>query len=403
MTRSFFHTAHRLAVVLGLFAAAAGCKSFSIPESADAVTPKQVLRVRWVKPLISDVPNFLIPELAEEHDRFNPVETASAGFDTDKKRAFIGVSTGSLYCLDIKSGKTVWRFDIKDPIGAEPIYDAERKAIFFGADDGKFYALHARSGRKLWEFETGAEVRRKAILHNGNIYIVNGDNTVIALDPDSGKNLWQYRRPPLKGFSAAGHAGLVLVKGKLVTGFSDGYIVALDPLVGAVIWSQDLAADVEAPENSDIVKLMDADATPAAVGNVVVSASVDGGLFGINADNGNILWTDSQISMVTGLAVKDDTVYAARSDFGLSAIKAETGEVLWSVQFPAGNLQDPVVYDDLLLLSDSMYGLTVLSTLDGSLLQRLNQTKGFFARPSLHAGYMFILGNGGTLFAMSIL
>lgn len=383
---------------------ASGCKHFGNPDPTwTAEGGVQVLRVRWIKPLVSELPNFQVPEMAEEHDRFNPVEHGSAGFDTDKKRAFIGAAVGGLYCLDMASGKTVWRFDVGDPVGSEPIYDAERKTVFFGADDGKFYALHARSGRKLWDIDTGAEIRKKALLHNDTLYIINADNTVYALDPDSGETVWQYRRPPLKGFSASGHAGILFADEKIIAGFSDGYVVALDLLVGAAVWTRDLAENVEMPENEEIVKLVDADATPVVVGDILVGASVDGGLQGLNVKTGNVMWTNYKVSSVTGLAKSGDSVYAARSAFGLTAVDPATGIELWSVQFPAGNLLDPVVYDDLLILSDSIFGLTIVSAMDGSILQRLDPTVGFFARPSLYGGYLLVLGNGGTLFAMSIL
>ncbi len=382
----------------------AGCKSFHpVDPSTDPTPGLEVLRLRWVKQLAPTVPNFLVPELVEEHDRFNPIETASAGFDTDKRRVFIGSSVGGLYCLNVRNGETVWRFDVSDPVGSEPLYEPGRKYVYFGADNGKFYALHARSGRKIWELDSGAEIRKKAILHKDTLYIVNADNTVFALDPDKGDIIWQYRRPPLKGFSAAGYAGVVLAKDKIITGFSDGYLVALDPVLGAVVWSNDLASEVVVENKEGVVKLTDTDATPVVVGDVLVAASLDGGVFGLSVTTGNVVWTQPGVTAVTGLAAVHQVVYAARSAFGLTALDPTTGEPLWSMRFPAGNLLDPVVYDDLLLISDSEFGLYAVSALDGDLLQKLNQGEGFFARPSLHAGYLMILGNRGTLYAMSIL
>ena len=214
-----------------------------IAPSWESKAGTQVLRLRWVKKLHSPVPNFLIPEMAEENDRFNPIETSSAAFDTDKKGAFVGASVGGLYCLDMRRGETVWRFELSDPVGSVPIYDPTRKYVFFGADDGKFYAVHARSGRLIWSVDTEAEIRRKAILFNDTLYFVNASSTVFAVDPEKGEIVWQYRRPPVEGFSAAGHAGLTMTGDKLITGFSDGYMVALDPIVGSEIWTQDLAAE----------------------------------------------------------------------------------------------------------------------------------------------------------------
>ncbi len=397
-------TSAAITLLFALCFSFAGCKNLVPKDTGDDPAPTyQVLRLRWIKPLLSTLPNFLIPELAEEHDRFNPIETASAAFDTEKKRAFIGASAGGMFCLDIADGQIVWRFPLSDAVGSEPLYDASRKALFFGADDGKMYSLHARSGRKLWDADTGAEVRKKPILLNDTLYIINADNTVLALNPDSGETVWQYRRPPLKGFSGAGHSGIILTRNKLIAGFSDGYLVALDPITGAAVWDRDLAAEVDVSESSGQVRLVDADATPTVVDNVLVGASVDGGLQGVNVDTGNVLWTNPDVTTVTGLAESGGIVYAARSTLGLSALDPKTGKVLWFKGFPAGNLSDPIVYDDLMLVSDSMWGLAVLSLTDGTVLQRINQSEGMFARPSIYGGYLLVLGNGGTLYAMSIL
>jgi outer membrane protein assembly factor BamB len=363
----------------------------------------QVLRLRWVKKLAPKVPNFLIPEMVEEHDRFEPIETSSAGFDTDKKRAFIGAAVGGLYCVDIRSGDTVWRFNVNDPVGSHPLYDSDRKYVFFGADNGKFYAIHARSGRKIWVLDTGAEIRKRAILHKGTLYIATADNTVFALDPDNGEVVWQYRRPPLKGFSSAGYAGMVLEKNKLITGFSDGYLVALDPVIGNALWSRDLASEVSVDNKEGVVKLTDSDATPVIVGDVLVAASVDGGVQGLAVDSGRVVWTMPDIIGVTGLAQSHGVVYAARSGHGITALDPATGSIIWSSRFNAGTLLDPLVHDDVLLVSDSEFGLYVVAATNGELLQKVNQYEGFFARPSAFAGYLMIMGNSGTLIAMSIL
>jgi outer membrane protein assembly factor BamB len=365
--------------------------------------PISVLRLRWVKPLYPSVPNFLIPEMMEEHDRFNPIETSSAGFDSDLKRAFIGGSVGGLYCVDLFSGETVWRFDLADPVGGTPLYHAASKTVFFGADNGKFYALHARSGRKLWETTTDAEIRRVPILYNGTLYAGTAANTIIALDPESGELIWQYRRPPVEGFASSGYAGITLHDGKLITGFSDGYVAAIDAVAGTVIWEQDLASEILSMGADGTVKLIDVDATPLVAGDILVAASVAGGVQGLDVDTGTVLWTRPKVTGVTGLAYSRGRVYTARSSHGLTALDPEDGSTLWSHEFETGVLQDPLVHEDVLLVTDSVFGLYVVSADTGQLMQRLDQRKGFFARPSEGGGYVLVIGNNGTLYAMSIL
>jgi outer membrane protein assembly factor BamB len=388
----------------GLFLSTSGCggtrpSSYEAKEKAGI----QVLSLQWVKRLYPSLPNFLVPSLAEENDRFNPVETSSAGFDLELERVFIGTSQGDLYCLDWFRGDTIWRFTIKDPVGSKPLHDPTRKTVFFGADDGKYYALHSRSGRLLWATDTGAEIRRSTLAYKGTLYIINAANTVLALDPDSGEVLWQYRRPLLEGFSSAGHAGLARYGDYLITGFSDGYVVAINALTGSVAWEHDLAAEIMTVSPDGELRLVDADATPVVSGDILVAASVTGGLQGLEADSGTVLWTRPDISGVTGLAESNGLIYTARTNFGLTALNPNDGSIVWSEKFRTGVLQDPLPYNDVLLVSDSIFGFYVVSATTGKLMQRVDQREGFFARPSVGGGYMLIMGNFGTLYAMSIL
>jgi outer membrane protein assembly factor BamB len=239
--------------------------------------------------------------------------------------------------------------------------------------------------------------------YKGTLYINNAANTVLALDPDSGEVLWQYRRPLLEGFSSSGHAGLTRYNNYLITGFSDGYVVAVDALTGILVWEHDLAAEIAAVSPDGELRLVDADATPVVSGDILVAASISGGLQGLEADSGTVLWTHPDITGVTGLAESNGLVYAARTNFGLTAVDPADGRIIWSEEFRTGVLQDPVPYNDVILVSDSIFGFYVVSATTGKLMQRVDQRVGFFARPSVGGGYMLIMGNFGTLYAMSIL
>ena len=362
----------------------------------------QVLKLRWAKSLAPSLPNFMIPEMVEEHDRFEPIETSSAGYDLDRRRAFIGSSVGGLYCLGIEFGETVWRFDLDHPVGSTPVFDEDRKYVYFGADDGKLYAVHARSGRLIWSFDTGSEIRRSGLLYQDTLYIGNAGGILMAVNPDNGEVVWQYRRQPIEGFVSAGYAGVGISGSNLITSFDDGVVVSVDASAGTEVWSSDLAREVSRDSNDQSVQLVDCDATPVVVGDVVVAASVAGGVYGLDADSGAVLWTRPDVDHVTGLASREGTVFASRSGVGLAAIDPSSGRILWSKSFQAGVLQDPVVYDDTLLVADSEMGLHVVSVGTGDLLQRIDQREGFFARPSLHGGYLLILGNRGVLYAMAV-
>jgi outer membrane protein assembly factor BamB len=105
---------------------------------------------------------------------------------------------------------------------------------------------------------------------------------------------------------------------------------------------------------------------------------------------------------VTGLAADLGTVYAALAGKGLVALDGTTGQTQWTQAATTGVLQDPVVFRDVIIVSDSEFGLAVFSNAGGRLLQRLDPKTGIFARPAVLGSYALVLGNRGTLFGMSI-
>jgi outer membrane protein assembly factor BamB len=361
-----------------------------------------VLKQRWIKHLCPQLPNFQIPEMVEKHDRFNPVETSAAGYDTDLRRAFIGAAVGGLYCLDLRFGETVWRYDLGDAVGSTPLYDPGRKRVYFGADDGRLYALHARSGRRIWSVETGAEIRGRIHLHDDTLFLANADNTVLAVDPEDGQVVWRYRRPPLEGFSAWGYADVALSGTRLYAAMADGTFACLEAISGELLWNHDLSAEAVAEAREGTLTLYDADATPVVVDGVAVAASLAGGMVGVDAETGSVRWTRPDLSRVTGLAADHGVIYATLTGGGLLCIDPRDGALLWRSSFGRGVQPDPVPYDDVLLIADSEAGLFVVSNADGRVLQRLDQKEGFFARPSTHGGFALVLGNRGTLFAFAI-
>jgi outer membrane protein assembly factor BamB len=391
------------ALLAALLAAACGSAPFVDPAWRSKAGV-QVLRLRWTKDLSPSLPDFYIPEMVEQHDRFHPLETGGAAFDTDKRRVFIGAAIGGLYCLDVQNGATVWRFGVDDPVGSTPRYDSQRKRVYFGADDGVLYAVHARSGRLLWKTDTGAEIRRSIAMRDDTLYLANADNTVYAIDPDAGEVIWRYRKPPVEGFSAAGYADILFAGSSAIAAFADGTITSLDAVTGAPLWSADLAGEVVSATGEGEINLVDADATPVLVGDTLAAASVSGGLWGLDAETGNVRWNRTDLIGVTGLAAANDNIYAAfAGGKGLCAISPDSGRTLWCSAFGLGVLQDPVLYEDVFLVADSEAGLFVVATSTGKVLQRLDDRGGFFSRPVEFAGYLLVMGNRSAVYALSVL
>lgn len=149
------------------------------------------------------------------------------------------------------------------------------------------------------------------------VYVANGKGTVLALDPKSGKRLWeQHIKTQLSGGPGAG-SGLALL------GTSSGALIALDAATGAQRWRVQL--------NSEILS------APVVSGELIAVRTVDGRLIGLAASDGSQRWVaDQQVPRLTlrGTSppiVAGDYVVAGFDNGRLMAVTLAGGTTAWDV------------------------------------------------------------------------
>ena len=85
-------------------------------------------------------------------------------------RVYFGSSTDdTVRCLDLKTGRELWRFTTDGPVRLAPTIAGNR--VYFGSDDGHAYCLVAATGKLAWKFSPVA-VNKQAgelLLNNGRL------------------------------------------------------------------------------------------------------------------------------------------------------------------------------------------------------------------------------------------
>ena len=109
-----------------------------------------------------------------------------------------------------------------------------------------------------WRYETGkkATFQTNPLVENGIMYITTPFNDVIALQADSGQEIWRYRHELKSDNYCCGPAnrGPALHADKLFTVTIDGRLLALDKLSGAVLWDRPIT-DTSAGNAEDIMAI----------------------------------------------------------------------------------------------------------------------------------------------------
>ena len=128
-----------------------------------------------------------------------PYERGQPEIDPAGHRVFTGSSDHGLYAIRADNGILIWRFETVGFVQCAPLYDPVEDVVYFGSNDGALYKVSAKDGTLLWRFMSNAEVSRRPVLQNGLLYVVNANDTVLALEPDTGKVRWSQHRSPAAG------------------------------------------------------------------------------------------------------------------------------------------------------------------------------------------------------------
>lgn len=158
-------------------------------------------------------------------------------------RVYVGSWDHSVYAIDIRTGRIVWRTKTSDEVNASPAYAGG--TVYVGDNSGTITALAAQTGSVRWRatsfsnFTSGREYfYATPSVAYGRVYAANTDGTVYAFGAHTGNLLW------------ARHVGTYVYTApaiwnrRIYVGTYDGAFLALDAATGDVRWRREMPAAV---------------------------------------------------------------------------------------------------------------------------------------------------------------
>lgn len=309
--------------------------------------------------------------------------------------------------IDAATGRVIWETETRGPIGAQPVDLGPNGAadeMLVASLDGRVYRLSQRNGRELWVSDAPATagitaspvVVGKVDDPKAKVFVTSLDNRLTALSLKDGKKLWQAERQQEQELTVTGQAGCAVARDLVITGFSDGVLVAFAQDDGVQVWSTDLSGGDK--------QFVDVDTTPQIVdvpdGQVVVAGAFSRGLFGLGLEDGVVRWKQQGPGFGTP-AVLDGLVYAPRADGQLWAIEADGGRVRWISKFDTGWAGTPVASRKY-LFTPVGEGLAVIDRGSGHELARWSDGRGVRATPELAYGSVYVIGNSGLVYGLGV-
>jgi outer membrane protein assembly factor BamB len=301
-------------------------------------------------------------------------------------------SIDGVAAYDRGNGHLRWRLNIKD--GVEGGAQYADGLLYFGASDGQFYAIHPDSGRVLWTYPLKAEGLAKPLIHAGVVYVLGGNNVAHALNAKTGKLLWLYNRREASNLSVRGGAQPALAGDKLLMGFSDGSLVALNKSSGALIWETNL---------NENLRFKDVDASPVVDGNRVYVSSYDGSLYALDVADGHVVWNveDGGYSPVL---LRGNFLFYTSSSGHTMALDKHTGKVLWKRTNAEGIGTSPRLYKGILMVGEMNGTMQFIDARTGELLTTFAPGRGVTSPAAVdrNDGDIYFMSADANLFALRV-
>ncbi|NTX13991.1 PQQ-binding-like beta-propeller repeat protein [Myxococcus sp. CA056] len=366
------------AVAVGLLGGCSTLPRYGNPElpRTELAPPVDYFSVDWWAPLVA-------PTLLE----YAPREVASPAYDAKSKTVIALTRDGVIRGVG-PDGQIKWskRTTTRFAAGAQ-VSDG---VAFVPGGDGTLYALDAATGDQKWQYAAGESLATVPVIAEGLVLVASESDTLFAVKVEDGVWAWQYRRDPPSGFTVRGASTPLVRDGNVYVGFSDGYIVSLNMKDGGANWEKSLSGSGS--------EFLDVDTAPALDdhGQLYV-ASYKNGLFALEAESGELVWTSS-VSGMTGLLAKGQMLFTV-GDGRVDAYLAEDGRLLWSHPLGERSGQTPVFSKGMLIVPIQR-SLLFLDPKTGQARVSWNPGDGVSATPFVAGSKLFVLSNNGWLYSL---
>lgn len=235
----------------------------------------------------------------------------------------------------------MWKVQVGDGAGAQlqlrPALTAAQ--VFVASQSGLVMAVDAESGRQLWRKKTGQPLTAGPAAGYGMVVAGTGKGKLLAFDAQSGELRWE----TLLG--AALHAVPALTADGVVVMSADGVVHMLDRATGQSRWTYSTSVPPLSLRGS---------AGPMVMGSHVLVPTAAGKLMSLDAETGVVEW-DARVASNTGrselermvdiqgelLRDGDSRVYSVGFQSQLTALDVQEGRRRW--QFDVSSVQSLAV------------------------------------------------------------
>lgn len=360
-----------LPLALGLALAAGPGFRTALPAA-----PVRLYDVAWQRPFV--------PLRALE---WRPAERGAVAVDEASGVAVFGTRDGWLHAVR-PDGKVAWELRGGGAFGPPAIAG---DTVYAGSADGRLYAVELATGKERWRYAAEEDLTTRPAVADGAVYVSSLQDTLFAVDAATGAWRWHHRREGTGGkFTIFGAADAVAGPDAVYAAFSDGFVAALDQKSGAVRWQRQIAPPGDP---------LDVDAL-ALEGGRLFAAAYSGAVLALDARSGDEVWRfaapgAAQLAVAGGLVV-------AVTPSSVHGLSTADGGVVWSAPLGGAPAGPPAPAGKWLLVPAGAGGMRWIELASGRTLRVFDPGTGVSAAAGAHGGRVYVLSNGGALYALDL-
>lgn len=260
--------------------------------------------------------------------------------------------TLALPAVDLRPpGRIVWRRYLGDVLEYPPSFCDG--VLYQNLEHGSTVAIDAETGRELWRRPNPGLTASAPAIDGPRVLVSSHGGTVTAFRRTDGKLLWRLRT------GGKVESSPVVVDGIAYFGATTGRLFAVNSATGRVRWAYDTGGRINS--------------SPSVAGDRVCISTYAGSVLCVRKANGQELWT----SFVQRDALRLDSFYASPSTdgrrvFSLTrsgkavAFSLSTGQRLWTFQMNGWGYATPAVADGFVYVAAFDGGIRALRAENGA-------------------------------------
>jgi len=312
-----------------------------------------------------------------------------------QERMVLTSDNGRIAVVNVRNGQAVWRYELKTALNTGAGFDGEHVAVVTLNNE----LVLLKDGKVVWRNRLTSQSYTHPMVAGERVFMIMADRSVLAFDLATGVRLWLQQRPG-EPLVLKQNGVLLPFQNTLLVGLG-GRLTAINPDNGQFKWDVPIAN----PRGiNDLERLVDLVAKPSRVSISVCVRAFQSQVGCVDALRGSVLWTRSSVGS-QGVDGDAKTLIGTESNGMVQAWSRTTGDRLWdSDRLKYRELTGPLFTSKGIVIGDSGGWLYLLSSTDGSLINRVQTSSdGFASTPAALAdGGFVVLTRDGLLQAYQL-